>query len=174
MVDTLTMQVNLTCTGNSKFFEEVRQGKRIYLERSFYNRGKKREHICYICGIAPFSLFYNASCRYICITFNPKLIIGRYPINSDVDNIEQAVKDFMLNTLKLPAYYVESVTLNRIDYNIDYLISCEEERQIIYDLMKIVSENLGKVVKTLYETAITYNPKKRICRSYCVWQRNGT
>lgn len=159
MVDTMTMQVNLTCNGNSKFLEEVRQGNRTYLERSTHNRGKKREHLCYIGGIAPFSLFYNASCYYICITFNPKLVIGRYPLNSDVDNIEQAVKDFMLDTLKLPGYYVKNITLNRIDYNIDYRIRCEEERQIIYDLMNIASENLGKVVKTLYISAITYNPK---------------
>ena len=159
MVDTITMQVNLTCIGNSEFLEEVRQGKRTYLERSTYNRGKKREHLCYIGGIAPFSLFYNASCHYVCITFNPKLVIGRYPINSDVDNIEEAVKDFICNMLKLPAYYIKDITLNRIDYNIDYRITCEEERQIIYDLMKIASNKLGKVVKSLYITAITYNPE---------------
>lgn len=159
MLDTITMQVNLTCNGNSKFLEEVRKGKRTYLERSTYNRGKKRKHLCYIGGIAPFSLFYNASCRYICITFNPKLIIGRYPTNTDVDNIEQEVKDFMLDKLKLASYYVKNITLNRIDYNLDYCISSEEERQIIYDLMKIAPENLGKVVKTLYVSAITYNPK---------------
>ena len=159
MVDTMTMQVNLTYNGNNKMLEEVRQSKRTYLERSTYNRGKKRAHLCYIGGIAPFSLVYNASCSYICITFNPKLVIGRYPINSDVDNIEQAVKDFLMDKLNLPSYYVKDITLNRIDYNIDYRISCEEERQIIYDLMKITSENFGKVVKTLYISAITYNPK---------------
>lgn len=159
MVDTLTMQVNLTCNGNSKFLNEIRQGKRTYLERSTHNRGKKREHLCYIGGIAPFSLFFNANFRYICITFNPKLIIGHYPINTDVDNIEQEIKDFLVDKLKLASYYVKNITLNRIDYNIDYRISCEEERQIIYDLMQIASENLGKVVKTLYISAITYNPK---------------
>lgn len=159
MLDTITMQVNLTCNGNSKVLEEIKQGKRPYLERSLYNRGKKREHLCYIGGIAPFSLFYNASCSYICITFNPKLVIGRYPINSDLDSIEQAVKDFITDMLKLPDYYMKNITLNRIDYNLDYLISCEEERQIIYDLMKIASDGLGKVVKALYVSAITYNPK---------------
>ena len=144
----------------------MRQGKRKYLELSRYNKGKKRNHICYIGGIAPFSLFFNASCRYLCITFNPKLVIGHYPVSSDVDIIEQKVKDFISNVLKIPSYYIKDITLNRIDYKVDYLISCEEERQIIYDLMKIATDKLGRVVKTVYETATTYNPKERICRSY--------
>lgn len=158
MVDTITIQVNFTCNGNSDFLEEIIQGKRNYLKRSTYNRGKKRSHICFIGGIAPFSLFYNPFCRYVCITFNPKLVIGRYPINSDLDNIEEAVKDFITDMLNLTTYYIKDVTLNRIDYNIDYRITCEEERQIIYDLMEITTNKLGKVVKTSYMTTITYNP----------------
>lgn len=159
MVDTMAMQLNFTTNGNYKFLEEVRQGKRQYLERSYYTRGKKRQYLCYIGGIAPFSLFYNASCRYICITFNPKLVIGHYPVDSDVANIEKAVKDFIRDTLKIPLHSIKNITLNRIDYKIDYLIKSEEERQIIYDLMKIAPDTFGKVVKTSYETAITYNPK---------------
>lgn len=159
MVDTISMQVNLTCEANYKILEEIKQGKRAYLERSTYNKGQKRNHLCYIGGIAPYSLFFNASCRYMCITFNPKLVIGIFPISGDAKYIEEQLKHFISHKLNLPDDYIKSITLNRIDYKVDYLISCEEERQIIYDLMKIAPENLGRVVKTSYVSAITYRPE---------------
>lgn len=159
MIDTLTMQVNFTMDGCYYFLEGIRTKRRTYLELSKYNRGVKREDYCFVGGIAPYSLFFNASKYYLTIEFNPKLIIGRIPIADDVDNIEKHLKHFITNDLKIPAKDIGSITLNRIDYKIDYKIGCELELLIFYDLMKITPNNLNKVVKTLYDTALTYNPK---------------
>lgn len=62
------------------------------------------------------------------------------------------------NKLKIPRYFIKSITLNRIDYNIDYRISSNEVREIIYNLMKKTKDRLGLVVKTSFKTAITYLP----------------
>lgn len=159
MVDTITIQVNFTMTGDYLFSEEIRSGQRNYMEYSPYNRGKKRKYRCFVGGIAPYGLYYNASLSYICIEFNPKLILGYVPSAIDVVNIKAKLEDFISNELKIPNRFIDSIVLNRIDYNIDYRISCEEERQIIYDLMDIASNVLGNVVKVQYENAISYNPK---------------
>lgn len=159
MVDTLSIQINLTNKGNYLLLNDLANGERNYLECSSYNNGKKRTDYCFVGGIAPFSLFYNASRLYICITFNPKIVLGYPPMATDVNNIEHQLKCFVKDKLNIPTYWVKNITLNRIDYKVDYLIKCEEERQILYELMAITPSKLGQVVRTLYETAITYEPK---------------
>ena len=60
-------------------------------------------------GIPPFNLFYNRTYSYITIGFCPKIILKRYPCESDVEFIENCLKDVLFNKLKVPKEFVESI-----------------------------------------------------------------
>lgn len=165
MIDTTVVQVNLNYLGNKKLLQEVKGGEKTYLEVSPYNNGERRKYLCYVGGVEPCGLFYNASLHYVCIAFHPKDFLGHYPTKEDSEIIMKSVTDFIHNSLGIPKDYIKSFSLNRIDYKNDFRFNNQIEREIIYNLMNKAPDTLGKVVKTDYATAISYAPKHRLCSS---------
>lgn len=162
MVDTITIQVNFDFWQNKKYLRKIKSGEITYLEQSAYNRGEKRKDLCFVGGVEPCGLFYNANLHYLCITFNPKNFIGHYATSADSEVIMKSISDFINNDLKISTNDIKSINLNRIDYNNDFRVNSEEEKEIIYNLMSKTPEKLGKVVKTKFEKAISYAPKHRL------------
>lgn len=157
MIDTLTMQFNFYNIQNVEIYQKVKNNEIAgfhYIAKNF----KERKIISYCTGIPPFGVFYNATFGYINVTVNPSLILQHYPVTDDDVAIEDACKKIIFEELGIPKNYIKSITLHRIDFNVDYRISSDEVREIIYNLMNKAKEILGKVVKTTFKTAITYLP----------------
>lgn len=157
MVDTITLQFNFYGNRNAEIHKRIKDNEITgfhYIPKNYEERGI----LSYCAGVAPFGLFYNATHRYINITINPSLILKHYPVADEYVVIENACKKVISDDLHIPQNYVESIVLNRIDFNMDYRIYDEEERNIIYNLMIKTRDKLGKVVKTKFNTAITYLP----------------
>ena len=157
MIDTLDLQFNLTPEGNGFLYNSLfRQNAGILFPKS--RKIQEKGKIQFVGGIPPFNLFYNRTYSYITIGFCPKVILKRYPCESDVEFIENCLKDVLFNKLKVPKEFVESITLNRLDYKIDSKIS-ELVEPIVYNLMSKTSDSLNNVVKSVFEYAISYTPE---------------
>ena len=160
MIHTVTLNYNLTFSGNSNVLQRAKTGdlknKFSYIRENY----KKLKQITYCAGYPPISVFYNYTYHYINVTLDPRIVLEHKPIADDYKAIEQYCSKFIKNTLQIDDRYVKKVTLNRIDYNIDYKIKNDEEREIIYSLMKKCRNDLYKVVKSFFKSAITYNPEE--------------
>ena len=157
-VDTITLQYNFYPYANYEFYRKVKNKK----VKNFHYIPKnysKRNIISYCSGIAPFSLYYNFTHSYINVTVKPIIILKHFPVDDDCNAIENACNKIIYEDLKIPKSYIRSVTLNRIDFNVDYRISSDEVREIIYNLMSKTRDKLGRVVKTIFKTAIRYLPE---------------
>lgn len=159
MIHTVTLNYNLTFFGNSNVLQRAKTGdlrnKFSYIRENY----KKLKQITYCAGYPPISVFYNYTYHYINVTLDPRIVLEHKPIADDYKAIEQYCSKFIKTTLQIDDRYVKKVTLNRIDYNIDYKIKNDEEREIIYSLMKKCRNDLYKVVKSFFKSAITYNPE---------------
>lgn len=69
-----------------------------------------------------------------------------------------SIKSVIFDTLKVPKHFVESITLNRIDYNHNEKVS-DEVNSIICNLESKVTSQLNGVVITKREYAISYTPQ---------------
>lgn len=157
MIDTLDLQFNLTSRGNDYLYSSLfMQNSGILFPKSREMLKKGKYH--FVGGIPPFNLFYNRNYSYITIGFCPKIMLKRYPCKDDIEFIETTLKDVLFEKLRVPRHYLKSITLNRIDYKIDTKIS-EVVEPIIYNLMSKAPDSLNNVVKTTFETAISYTPE---------------
>ena len=87
MIDTLDLQFNLTPEGNGFLYNSLfRQNAGILFPKS--RKIQEKGKIQFVGGIPPFNLFYNRTYSYITIGFCPKIILKRYPCESDVEFIE--------------------------------------------------------------------------------------
>lgn len=157
MIDTLTFQFHLNHETNSCLIQDIKYAK-VGLRKQDYVYGEK-QYGKYVGGFEPFSVWYDSITRYILVTFNPKLILKKTPTSIDCDNIEKTVINFFEKTFKISINNVEDWYLNRIDYKVDYKIKSNTEKEVIYDLMKLTPKKLGKVVKKIFDTAVSYNPR---------------
>lgn len=151
------MQFNLRADANWNMYSKIKNNEIKgfhYISKNYKEKGI----ITYCSGVPPFGIFYNVSFKYINVEVNPSIILNHYPFADDYITIEEACKKVIFENIGIPQYYISSITLHRIDYNVDYRISSEEEKDIIYNLMSKTRENLGRVVKTTFKSAITYLP----------------
>lgn len=160
MIHTVTLNYELTLSGSRDVLQRAKTGdlrnKFSYIRENY----KKLQQITYSAGYPPISIYYNYTYHYINVTLDPRIVLEHKPIADDYKAIEQYCDAFIRNTLQIDNRYVKKVSLNRIDYNIDYKIKNDEEREIIYSLMKKCRKDLYKVVRSLFKSAITYNPEE--------------
>ena len=160
MVHTLTLNYELTIAGNVLFLHRIKEGslkeKFSYIRENY----RKLKQITYCAGYPPVSVFYNYTYHYINVTIDPSIVLEHNPVAADYEAIQQYCDVFIRDVLQVWSTFVKEVSLNRIDFNIDYKIKNEEEREIIYFLMRICRDDLYKVVRLSYKSAITYNPNE--------------
>lgn len=158
MIDSLTMQVKLSYFGNKKLKNDIYTGN-INLEKRLFDRGKF--HYGFFFGkIDIYGIFFDSFHAYIFVNLHPSELLKRMPTEKDVITIEKNVINLATNELKVQANEIELLNLNRIDYNADFRVKNEEERKIIYELMKEASDRFNNVLKISTDTSIRYKSKK--------------
>lgn len=156
MVDTITVQVKLNYEGDISLKNRIKY-KEVNLEAKPYNKGQHQVGI-YAGKIKKMGVWFNSVKGYVLITFNPNKLLERNVDEHDVKLIERSILEFLSSELKIGFKDIELFTLNRIDYKVDCRLNNEEEKQIVYDLMKIATNRFNNIVKVATKTSIRYNP----------------
>ena len=158
MIDTITIQFNL----NYDLNQFVQKGIRNYIIPLSYQpfiNGKRQVGI-YTCSIFPFSsIRFDARHGYIQIMVSTIPLLRHEATSNDISTIEESVISFFEGFFHTPIQYVDGITLNRIDYKVDYRVKSSIETKIFYDLLSIAPEKFDGVVKTQRKTAVKYCPK---------------
>lgn len=157
MIDTLTFQIRLNYESNLELKNNI-INKKIKLSELVDRDGHIHKDI-FAGKIGNFSIFFNSWTLYLFITINPSNLLGKPPTTSDVLFIENGVKYFVSKNLYIPTYKFESFNLNRIDYKVDCKLNNVEEKNIVFDLMKIATNKFDNIVKVPTRTSIRYNPQ---------------
>ena len=153
MIDTITIQFNL----NYDLNQFVQKGIRNYIIPLSYQPfiNGKRQHGIYIGSSFPFpSIRFDARHGYIQIMVSTIPLLWHEATSNDISTIEKSVISFFEGFFHTPIKYVDGITLNRIDYKVDYRVKSSIETKIFYDLLSIAPEKFNGVVK---------NTKKNRC-----------
>lgn len=157
MIDTLTFQIRLNYENNLELKNNI-INKKITLSELVDKYGHIHKDI-FVGKIGNFSIFFNSWTLYLFITINPSNLLGKPPTTSDVLFVENGVKYFVSKNLYIPTYEFDSFNLNRIDYKVDCKLNSVEEKNIVFDLMKIATNKFDNIVKVPTRTSIRYNPQ---------------
>lgn len=158
MVDTITIQFNLNYELNQFVQKGIRKGI-IPLSYQPFRNGKRQGGI-YTASMFPFSsIRFDARHGYVQIMISTVPLLGHEATSNDTSTIEEKVISFFEGFFHTPIQYVDGITLNRIDYKVDYRVKSSIETKIFYDLLSIAPATFNGVVKTQRKTAIKYCPK---------------
>ena len=157
MIDTLTFQIKLSYESNLNLQNSIVNNS-VSLRELVDKNGHMHRGI-FIDRIGNYSIMFNSWTFYIFITLNPSNLLQSPLESDDAMFIENSVKQFIVQNLYISTYEFESFNLNRIDYKVDCRLNNEEEKNIVFDLMKITTNRFNNVVKVPTRTSIRYNPK---------------
>lgn len=158
MIDTITIQFNL----NYEVNQFVQKGIGHYIIPLSYQPfiNGKRQFGIYTGSSFPFSsIRFDARHGYVQIMISSIPLLGHEATSNDVSTIEESVISFFEGFFHTPIQYVDGITLNRIDYKVDYRVKSSTETKIFYDLLSIAPAKFNGVVKSQRKTAVKYCPK---------------
>ncbi len=159
MVDTITVQFNFNYDVNQIVQSKIKEGI-IPIKKKPYINGKSVFGI-YVGSSRIFpSIYYNARFGYVLITINTRLLLGHEPTPSNITYIEKEVIAFFEKTFDISMNYIDALTLNRIDYKVDFKSKFGVESQIFYELRDILSDTLNGIEKNIEKNSVSYCPKK--------------
>ena len=157
MIDTLTFQIKLSYESSLNLQNSI-----INNTVSLRELVDKNGHIhsgIFIGKIGNYSIMFNSWTFYVFITLNPSNLLKAPPQSDNVSFIEYSVKNFVFKNLHISTNAFESFNLNRIDYKVDCKLNSVEEKNIVFDLMKIATNKFDNIVKVPTRTSIRYNPQ---------------
>ena len=130
-VDTLTLGIAIDTEDKNKIFNKLS-----------FKYDKKTDKHYYAGADMNYCFYYNDDFNYLCVTLRHNLIADY--------NSEQIIKNTKNKLYTFFNIYCNKLTLNRIDYNIDYMLKNAEELTIIKNIVYISNDKFYKTyVKTI-------------------------